>query len=140
MKKVLAAVLLALVMVSGAYAANTVEHGQGVLRLVLDSDFDWSAATITAGRNKGAKLATLYPEGLALTAFMFKPSAANDVAKLREGALTGQIIFDSVSVDGGTLVRYYPGTYLVKPYIEYDDLTLGTAANARFFLEFSNGK
>lgn len=134
--KVLAALILVLFMVGGAYAANTVNAGQGRLTITLDSDFDWSAATITAGRNVGMKVDDAYPEGIALMTIMFVPSAAADVMVVRDGGLTGPEMFQETSVAGGSSVMYFDGGKFYKPYVEYDNLTLGTAANARLIFYF----
>lgn len=118
--------------------ANTVEHGNGFLRLILDSDFVFSTATITAGKNTGMIVGDCYPVGLALTGVKFEPSAANDVLKVRDGALTGPIRVNMTAITGDALKDTFLGNKLVKPYVEYDDLTLNTAANATIWLEFEN--
>jgi len=119
--------------------ANTVVHGRGYITLTLDSDFVWSTAVVTAGSFLGSKLTDLYPEGIDIWWVMLIPSAVNDVFRVRDGSITGQDLIPPItSVTGDALNVPFTGEILYRPYVEYSDLTLGTAANARIQFKFYN--
>lgn len=119
--------------------AATIEHGHGFVRLILDSvDFNWDSTAITAGIGMGGLFKNLYPVGIALTAIKFYPSAVNDVLVVRDKSLTGTVISTIKAVTGGTEKDMFVGDKLYKPFIEYDNLTLGTDTTAEIWLEFNN--
>jgi len=119
--------------------AATIEHGHGFFRLILDSvDFNFTSTAVTAGDNMGALVKDLYPNGLALTAIKFYPSAVNDILEVRDKSLTGTVITYMKAVTGDVLKDLFVGDKLYKPFIEYDNLTLGTDTTAMIWLEFNN--
>jgi len=118
--------------------AATIEHGNGFIRLILDSvDFNWDSTAITAGDSVGGLFKDLYPRGIALTGIKFYPSAVNDVLVVRDKSLTGTVITQIKSESGGVAKEYFYGDKLYKPFIEYDNLTLGTDTTAMIWLEFN---
>ncbi len=129
---------LGLLWAGTAWAANTVQMGNGFIYIKLDasSNFAWTTATFTTGRNSGIKVSTVFPEGLALTAIKFAASAAAGVLSLRTESTTGPVITQMTSVDGGTLKEYYDGKVLYKPNIVSSEQT--TPTNAIIWLEFNN--
>ena len=119
--------------------ASTIEHGHGFFRLILDNvDFNFSSTAVTAGDNMGALIKDLYPNGLALTAIKFYPSAVNDILVVRDRSLTGSVISQIKAITGGVEKDTFIGDKLYKTYIEYDNLTLGTDTSAMIWLEFNN--
>jgi hypothetical protein len=109
--------------------ANTVQQGTDFIYIKLDgsSDFDYSTATFTAGKNAGQKVSAIFPEGLALTSIINSPPAAAAVTVVRDGSLTGAIMPPRFrAITGDTMWAPYDGTVFYKPYMEHDDQTTDT--------------
>lgn len=139
MIKILAAILMVMCLAGGAFAANAVENGEGVITVTLDgsTDFNWATATVTTGIGYGMKVADLYPQGLALSAISVYSGTLNTLIVVRNKKLTGPIIRPKLKVvSGDSLVKYFTGKRLYKPCIEHDDQT--TETNAEVSFEFDN--
>jgi hypothetical protein len=80
--------------------------------------------------------------GLKVKAIRFIASGANDIMIIREGSLTGPEIFHANANDFAAAGEDHReeygsrGTWMF-PFIEADDITLGTAANAIVIFELA---
>jgi len=122
MKRLLLGILFVLFLSSYAFAVNTVTtsvdyYGKLVtVQVVPDAGTAWDSPAA-------------YTNGLNVAAILFVPSAANDRLVVRDVAAGGNVIFNDISLDGGSRVLYIGRR--IKPYILKADCTLGTPANVR---------
>jgi hypothetical protein len=138
MKKLLAAVAICLMMAGSALAANVVQMGKGFIYVKLDgtNSFNFATSTFTTGANAGVKVATVFPQGLALTAIVYAAPAASAVLVVRTEGTAGPIITQMTGQAAETYAKYYPGDWLYKPYLTHADQTTDT--DAVIWFEFSN--
>ena len=97
--------------------ANTITKSKGMLNLsALDSDWLWS---------------TTYPghlQGIPIWSIAIKAHAAGTICILREGSLTGPIVFHRECVAVGDQVPSYYGGELIQLVLEFSDGTYGANA------------
>ena len=120
-----------------SWATLGVELGDGILHVTMDgtNSFDWNAATVTAGRGLGQKIATIYPNGIALTSIDWWPSASGAIGIWRNKTTSGMKMGPKFnSIDGGPQTKYMTGMWLRKPSIVHGDQTTDT--NTEWFFNF----
>jgi hypothetical protein len=124
------------------FAANTTTAGSSlqVIQIVFDGSTDWSWETeiealgLSSGVENRLKQAPI-------VAIVFYPSAANDRMVINDSTENGAAYFDSgiVTGDDDPRIIHYELPRNVALYIDADDYTLGTPANAKvlIFVEYN---
>ena len=109
-------------------ANNTTMSGRFV-EITLDGTTDWLwSQDLTSPFNN--------PAGIHVRCIQFQPSAANDVMVIRNGGVDAAAIFRVKCADTtDDRPRGYNPEAPMRPVIDASDITLGTAANARVYIE-----
>ena len=111
--------------------ANTTTTDGNFIEITLDGSTDW---------RWDADMDAFFriPTGVMIRSIGFKPSAANDVMVIRENGVDGAAIFSVKCADTtDDRVKYFNPPRKIRPVIDATDITLGTAANARVYLELA---
>ena len=104
--------------------ANTTTMKNTTLNITLtaDVDWEWDSATEIASVpqfNELSKLGCLFIESME-----FEPNAAGDKISVREGSLTGPVIFHASAEDTyAQKIHYFNGAKVDGLYIDKDDVT-----------------
>ncbi len=113
--------------------ANVIAASGGFIQITHDGSTDYD---MTGALNGLAKPA---PDGHAIKSIQFNPSATGDKMVIREGSLTGPILFECTCADiYDNKCKYFDQTgpkRNIKVFIEGADVTINTPADASLLIE-----